>query len=122
MSREPKALNQLECGDIIKLSLSPTKGHEQDGYRPAVVLTNPKEQKILGGMVGIAPITRTKKGFPLHVDLDSRTKTQGSILIEHHRMVDLNSRTFKYIEPLHMEQLRECKTIYEALYEKLQKL
>jgi len=115
-----KKINELECGDIIKLNFSPTQGHEQDGYRPAVVLTNPKKQnRLLNGMVSVVPITNTKKGFPLHVELDSRTKIQGTILIEHHKMVDLESRDFQYIEKVPENKLKECKDIFEALYEKL---
>ena len=120
MSQETKELNQLECGDIIKLNFSPTQGHEQDGYRPAMVLTDPKKQdRLLNGMVSVVPITNTKKGFPLHVDLDSRTKTQGTILMDQHRMVDLKSRGFRYIEKLPADKLEDCKGILEALYEKL---
>lgn len=120
MSQDKNELNELECGDMIKLNFSPTEGHEQDGYRPAMVLTNPKKQnRLLNGMVSVVPITNTKKGFPLHVDLDSRTKTQGTILMDQHRMVDLKSRGFKYIEKLPADKLEECKGIFEALYESL---
>lgn len=120
MSQETKELKELECGDIIKLNFSPTEGHEQDGYRPAMILTNPKEQnRLLNGMVSVVPITNTKKGFPLHVDLDSRTQTQGTILMDQHRMVDLKSRGFRYIENLPSDKLEECKIIFEALYEQL---
>ena len=115
-----KDLNDLECGDIIKLNFSPTQGHEQDGYRPAMVLTNPKKQnRLLHGMVSVVPITNTNKSFPLHVDLDSRTKIQGTILMEHHRMVDLQNRGFQYIEKIPEDQLQNCKEIFVSLYEDL---
>jgi mRNA interferase MazF len=121
MSKE-KTIEQLKCGDIIRLSFSPTKGHEQDGYRPAVILTNPEKQnKVLNGMVSVAPITNTKKKFPLHVELDERTTTQGAILMEHNRMVDLDNRGFKYTESIPTDKLKECKDIFEALYEELLK-
>jgi mRNA interferase MazF len=114
-----KNVNQLECGDIIKLNFSPTKGNEQDRYGPAMILTNPIEQdRILNGIVSVVPITNTKKCFPLHVDLDSSTRTHGTILMDQCRMVDLNARGFKYIEKLPIEKLVECKHIFEALYEK----
>jgi mRNA interferase MazF len=120
MIEEIKELYELECGDIIKLNFSPTQGHEQDGYKPAMVLTNPKKQdKLLNGMVSVVPITNTKKGFPLHVDLDSRTKIQGTILMDQHRMVDLKNRGFQYIEKIPEDKLEKCKEIFVALYEKL---
>lgn len=120
MSHATKELSELKCGDIIKLNFSPTQGHEQDGYRPAIVLTNPnKQNRLLNGMLSVAPITNTTKDFPLHVNLDSRTQTQGSILMEHHKMVDLESREFKYVEKVPEEILKECKEVFVALYEKL---
>ncbi len=120
MSEEIKKISELECGDIIKLNFSPTQGHEQDGYRPAMVLTNPKKQnKLLNGMVSVVPITNTKKGFPLHVELDSRTKIQGAILMDQHRMVDFKNRGFQYIEKIPSDKLEKCKEIFIALYEKL---
>lgn len=117
---QTNSANNLKFGDIIKLDFSPTEGHEQRGYRPALVLTNPQEQNHkLNGMVSVAPITNTQKGFPTHVALDNSTKTQGSILIEHHRMVDLHSRDFKYVEELCEEKLKQVKIIIVALYEEL---
>lgn len=117
---QTNSANNLKFGDIIKLDFSPTEGHEQRGYRPALVLTNPQEQnQKLNGMVSVAPITKTKKAFPTHVALDNSTKTQGSILIEHHRMVDLHTRGFKYVEELSEEKLKQVKIIIVALYEEL---
>ena len=31
---------KLERGDLIKISFDPTIGHEQSGYRPALVISN----------------------------------------------------------------------------------
>lgn len=114
-----KELKDLETGDIIRVDISPTKGHEQSGYRPAVILTNPKDQKVLNGMVSIAPITGTKKGFPTHISLGSNTTIQGVILMEHHRMIDLGFRDFKYVEKLPDDLLLKCKEVHKALYENL---
>lgn len=119
MGTDIRTLDELECGDIIKLNFSPTEGHEQGGYRPAVILTNPIEQTVLNGMVCVAPITKTVKSFPLHVNLDSRMNTQGTILMEHLRMVDLGERRFQYVERLPVDQLQRCKIILEALFETL---
>lgn len=108
MNQETKKINELKCGDIIKMNFSSTQGHEQDGYRPAIILTNPiKQNRLLNGMVSVAPITNTKKGFPLHVDLDSRTTTQGSILMDHHRIIYLQNRGFEYIEEIPEDRLQK---------------
>ena len=86
-------------GDIIKLDFSPTAGHEQSGYRPAVVVSN---DFVIAktNVVYVAPVTNTIRNFPLHVVLDERTKTTGEILCEQVKAVDLNARQFTFIEQL----------------------
>lgn len=89
----------VKQGDIIKVSFNPQKGHEQAGYRPAVVVSNDFfNQKT--NLAVICPITNTNNKFPLHVPLDSRTDTTGVILCEHIRTVDLNARQHSVVERL----------------------
>jgi len=87
----------VKQGDIIKLDLSPTVGHEQSGYRPVVVVSNDFVMAQTN-MVYIAPITNTIRQFPLHVELDDRTKTMGEILCEQIKAVDLSARKFTPVE------------------------
>lgn len=78
----------VKQGDIIKVNLNPKAGHEQAGYRPAVVISNNTFNK-MARLAILCPITNTKNNFPLHIPLDERTKTTGVILCEHIRAVDL---------------------------------
>lgn len=86
-------------GDIIKISFNPQKGHEQAGYRPAVVISN-NFFNLKTNLTIVCPITNTNNKFPLHISLDSRTKTTGVILCEHIKALDLNARPFTVIEQL----------------------
>ena len=89
----------VKQGTIIKIDFNPQSGHEQAGYRPAVVISNNFfNQKAQLSIV--CPITNTNNHFPLHVQLDNRTKTTGVILCEHIKALDLNSRTYQEIEQL----------------------
>ena len=99
----------VKQGDIIKLDFSPTAGHEQSGYRPAVVVSNDFVM-IKTNVVYVAPITNTMRRFPLHVALDGRTKTTGEILCEHVKAVDLNARQFTLIEHLPRDILERVLT------------
>lgn len=86
-------------GDIIKVNFNPQMGHEQAGYRPAVVVSNNFfNQKT--NLTIICPITNTNNRFPLHIPLDDRTQTTGVILCEHVKALDLNARPHSVIEPL----------------------
>ena len=46
-------------GDIINLDFSPTKGHEQRGRRPALVVSNATYIKYGRGIVIVCPRLRT---------------------------------------------------------------
>lgn len=84
-------------GDIIKVSFNPQKGHEQAGFRPAVVVSNNFfNQKT--NLAIVCPITNTNNRFPLHIPLDDRVKTTGVVLCEHIKSLDLNARSYSVIE------------------------
>ena len=86
-------------GDIIKINFNPQKGHEQAGYRPAVVISNDFfNQKT--NLAILCPITNTDNKFPLHIPLDNRTQTTGVVLCEHVKTVDLNARPYTIVEKI----------------------
>ena len=86
----------VKQGDIIKLSFNPQAGHEQAGYRPAVVVSNNFfNQKT--SMTIVCPITNTNNQFPLHIPLDERVKTTGVILCEQVKALDLKARSYQTI-------------------------
>lgn len=87
----------VKQGDIIKVNFSPQKGHEQSGYRPALVVSNDVFNE-KANVALLCPITNTKNNFPLHICLDERTKTTGSILCEQIKALDLNTRPYSYVE------------------------
>lgn len=46
----------------------------------------------------VCPITHTDRGHPFHLRLDERTRTDGVILCDQARMLDLNSRHASFVE------------------------
>ena len=71
----------VKQGDIIKINFNPQKGHEQAGYRPAIVVSNNTFNRV-SKLVFVCPITNSIDNFPLHIKLDTRTVTTGIILCE----------------------------------------
>lgn len=106
-------------GEIIKVNFNPRTGHEQAGYRPAVVVSN-DVFNAKTGLVLVCPITNTDNGFPLHIPLSDGLQTTGVILCEHIRALDINSRGFKSIEQLPDDILRQVTDIIFAEVEILQ--
>ena len=98
----------VKQGDIIKVSFDPNTGHEQAGYRPALVISNNEFIKRTKLAI-VCPITNTDNRFPLHVPLDSRTSTTGVVLCEHMRTLDLTSRKNKFVEKVPSDILK-CVT------------
>jgi mRNA interferase MazF len=57
-------------GEVWKLDLSPARGHEQAGERPALILSVDKFNAGPAQLVIVAPITSVDKRQPLHVRLE----------------------------------------------------
>ena len=96
----------VKQGDIIKVHFNPQAGHEQAGYRPALVISNNFfNQKT--NLTIVCPITNTNNRIPLHIPLDDRTGTTGVILCEHVKALDLNARTYRVVEQLPKDLLEK---------------
>lgn len=84
-------------GDIAFLDFDPTKGHEQSGLRPCIVISNNTFNKYTK-MAIVCPITSNEKFFPTHYLLKKTKKIHGSVLCEHIRSIDYEVRNLKFIE------------------------
>ena len=103
----------VKQGSIIKINFNPQSGHEQAGYRPALVISNNIFNEKTKLSI-VCPITNTNNNFPLHIPLDNRTKTTGVILCEHLKSLDLNARKYQVIEKLPEDILKKVLDIIYA--------
>ena len=99
-------------GDIVKVDLNPTKGHEQGNYRPVLVMNS---VPLPGGLNIILPISSKEKSYPLEVELDGRTTTQGIILCFQICTIDLTSRKAKIIEKAPIDIVNTCNEYIHRL-------
>ena len=103
-------------GDIVFLDFNPTKGHEQAGMRPAVVIsTNTFNQNTK--MVMLCPITSNNKEFPTHYQLEDTKRVHGSVLCEHIRSIDYEMRNLKFVERLSDNDFISVLTLLNACIE-----
>jgi mRNA interferase MazF len=56
-------------GEIWRVDLNPTIGHEQSGTRPALVLSVDAFNQGPADLVVMLPITSQAKGIPFHVEI-----------------------------------------------------
>jgi mRNA interferase MazF len=104
----------VKQGDIIRINFSPQSGHEQAGERPALVLSNNTYIALTQKAI-VCPITSTDKSFPFQVRLDERTKTQGVVMCEQLKSLDIESRGYGLIETIPSDLLELCVEIGIAL-------
>lgn len=103
-------------GDIVYLDFNPTKGHEQKGKRPAIVISN-NVFNINTKMAILCPITSNQKEFPTHYNLEESKKIKGSVLCEHIRSIDYEVRNLKFIEKASDNDLLSIITLINACIE-----
>ena len=99
--------------DIVYLDFTPTKGHEQKGYRPAIIISNDVFNKNTK-MVIVCPITSNIKDFPTHYILKDSIKIKGAVLCEHIRSIDYEIRNLKYIETASEEDFENIMDLLNA--------
>ncbi len=104
-----KELKKLERGSIIKVSFDPVIGHEQSGYRPALVISDTVFHTSTGFALCM-PITSKRKGLLFEIDIDGK-EIKGVTLLHGTKMLDLNTRDFIYSEKAPQEAINKAQIL-----------
>lgn len=86
-------------GDIVRLDFDPSAGHEQQGARPAMVLSPEAFNRF--GTALVCPITRGgafARGRMWTVPLAAGLATDGVVLCNQVRTIDCDARRVAFIE------------------------
>ncbi len=100
-----------EAGDLIWTDFDPSRGREQAGRRPALVISAATFSTNTGLAV-VCPITSRVRPFPTSVVLPAGLPVAGEILISHVRSIDTLARPIRYAGaalPLAIAQLVRAK-------------
>lgn len=95
-------------GDIIWLDFAPSRGREQDGSRPAVVVS-PAIYNKASDLALVVPVTSHAKGYPFEVSLP-RGAVSGVVLSDQIRSVAWRERRPRLIgrmPPTQMEEIEQ---------------
>ena len=98
-------------GDIVWLQFNPRAGHEQAGWRPALVVS-PEAYNGKVGLALVCPITSRIKGYPFEVALPPELEISGVILADQVKSFDWQAREARFA----------CKAPVEAITEVLAKI
>ena len=101
-------------GDLLWLSFSPQKGHEQAGRRPAVCLS-PSVYNSKTGLGLFCPVTTKIKGYPFEVQLPGNFPVKGVILADQIRNLDWRARKAEFITHIPQNILEEVSEKISAL-------
>jgi mRNA interferase ChpB len=110
----------MERGDINRVSLDPTAGHEQRGKRPVLVIS-PRKFNRLTGVPVVLPITtggsfaRTA-GFAVSLT-GAGTQTAGVVRCDQPRAIDLRARAAKKLETVSDRIIDEVLSKVGPLFE-----
>jgi mRNA interferase MazF len=102
---------KLGRGEVWLIDLQPATGHEQDGVRPALIISDNLFNMSLSGMVVVVPITSKCRGIPSHVEIDyefmkqkSYIKTEDIRAISSQRLI----KKLGSVERPVLEKVEEC--------------
>ena len=104
-------------GDVIKFNFDPTLGHEQAGYRPALVISRKMFQEKTGQVI-VCPITTKSRPYPTRIVIDGDTVTQGFIICDHIKTIDVSARKPTLVERVSEDVLDSVLAIVSSEIEK----
>jgi len=102
----------VKQGDILKIDLNPTKGHEQAGYRPVIVVSNTVHSRASNTTI-VCPITNTNRNNPLHVELKD-LQTTGFVMCDQIRAIDIRARSYSVVEAVDKDTIWEICDIAQG--------
>lgn|SRR3989338_2330572 len=110
---------EIKRGDIVLVDLDPSKGSEQGGKRPALIIQNDIGNELSPTTI-VAPITTRiySRQFPTNVEIDrtnSSIKEKSTILLNQIRSID-KSRIIKNFGKISEKKMKE---VDEALMNSL---
>jgi mRNA interferase MazF len=83
---------QITRGEIWLADLNPSRGHEQAGKRPCLIISVNMFNQGAAGLVVVLPITSKEKGIPFHVEIapnDGGLKVKSLIKCEDVRSISV---------------------------------
>lgn len=100
-------------GDLITLQFNPQAGHEQQGRRPALVISNQTFNRAVG-MAIVCPLTNTVRGIPFHIPVPEATSMTGFVMVEQVKSIDYHARDALFVAPAPPTLINEVLAVLDA--------
>ena len=102
-----------ERGDVVWVTFDPTRGHEQRGRRPALIVS-PRAYNAASGLAIVCPITSQIKGYPFEVSVTIQKK-QSAVLVDQARSLDWKERGVEKIQSAPARVIEEAQEYLKRL-------
>ena len=86
----------LDAGDLVRMDFSPQRGHEQRGWRPALVLS-PAGYHQISKTVIVCPITSNLSPWEMKAILPDGLVISGAVLLDQIKSLDRQARGLQYL-------------------------
>ncbi len=96
-------------GDIVWVNFNPTRGREQTGKRPALVLS-PKSYNVKSSLVIACPITSKVKGYPFEVQIITN-EIEGVVLVDQIKSLDWRERKVVFVQKAPKAALKKTQRL-----------
>ena len=97
-----------DAGDFIWIDLVPTRGHEQAGRRPALVLS-PRAYNRKVDLCIACPVTNQAKGYPFEVQIPSGHAVSGVVLADQVRSLSWAERNAAFVAQVPRDVLNDVR-------------
>jgi mRNA interferase MazF len=87
----------FDAGDLVWAEFSPTRGTEQSGRRPALILSERAYNQVAGRSI-VCPVSTTEGDWSWNLPLPDHLLTRGVVLIDQIRVAHNESRLFGFLE------------------------
>lgn len=111
--------NELKLGSIIYINFDPSVGMEIQKRRPAVVVSDSilSRTSPFAWVVPMSHGSFNGENYPLHVHLDERTQTDGTIYVEQLRSLDFHKCQWQFVEMMPTDLFEEVKKKLQLVIE-----
>jgi mRNA interferase MazF len=101
-------------GHLVWINFNPSVGREQQGVRPAIVLSakvynRPSELAVL------IPVTSKRKGYPFEQPLPPGLAIEGVALCDHIKSLDWKNRNIQFIQEVPLSTMNQIRAKIESL-------
>jgi len=100
---------ELNDGDIVLVDFRPVRGHEQDGMRPALVMSD-ASYNAASSFIIVCPITSNRRPWPFKMELPEGLKVRGFVMLDQIKSIDRQRRMLRFVDRVAlgvMESYRE---------------